>query len=85
MALRPKEPIMGAITQTDTDKWLAWTGGKPKADWTGLEDASSDYETPNQMRPVYDVKGYNHRKSGLSDKFNKTDCSSPSRSAFGPT
>ncbi len=25
------------------------------------------------MRPIYDVKGYNHRKSGLSDKFNKTD------------
>jgi hypothetical protein len=32
MALRPKEPIMGAITQTDTDKWLVWTGGKSKAD-----------------------------------------------------
>jgi hypothetical protein len=48
-------------------------GGKPKADWTGLEDVSPDYETPNQMRPVYDVKGYNHRKSGLSEKFNKTD------------
>jgi hypothetical protein len=73
MALRPKEPIMGAITQTDTDKWLAWTGGKPKADWTGLEDVSPDYETPNQMRPVYDAKGCNHRKSGLSEKFNKTD------------
>jgi hypothetical protein len=73
MALRPKEPIMGAITHTDTDKWLAWTGGKPKADWTGLEDVSPDYKTPNQMRPVYDVKGYNHRKSGLSEKCNKTD------------
>jgi hypothetical protein len=52
MALRPKEPIVGAITQTDTDKWLAWTDGKPKADWTGLEDVSPDCETPNQMRPV---------------------------------
>jgi hypothetical protein len=73
MALRPKEPIMGAITQTDTGKWLARTGGKPKADWTGLEDVSPDCETPNQMRPVYDVQGCNHRKSGLSEKFNKTD------------
>jgi hypothetical protein len=25
------------------------------------------------MRPIYDVKGYNHRKTGFSVKFNKTD------------
>jgi hypothetical protein len=73
MALKPKQPIMGGLTQTDTDKWLAWTGGKPTADWKGLEQTTPDYETPNQMRPIYDVKGHNHRKSGLSDKFNKTD------------
>ena len=72
-ALKLKKPIMGDLAQTDTDKWLAWTGGKPKVDWTGLEKSTNDYETPNQMRPIYDVKGYNHRKSGLSDKFNKTD------------
>ena len=54
-ALKPKEPIMGGLTQTDTDKWVGWTGGKPKADWTVLEKASVDCQTPNQMRPAIDI------------------------------
>jgi hypothetical protein len=74
MVLKPAEPKMGGLAQTETDKWIAWTGGKPKVDWSGFEDSKHlDYETPNQMRPVYDVKGYNHRKTGLSVKFNKSD------------
>jgi hypothetical protein len=71
---KPIKPVMGGLTQTDTDKWIAWTGGKPKVDWSGFLDVTLvDFETPNQMRPVYDVKGYNHRKTGLSTKFNKSD------------
>ena len=46
-------------------------------DWTGLVDASlADYEISNQMvNPGYDVnvKGYNHRKSGLISRFNKSN------------
>ncbi len=38
-----------------------------------METATVDFETPNQMRTIYNVKGYNHRKTGLSYKFNKTD------------
>ena len=73
-AFKPPEPTMGGLTQIETDKWLAWTGGKPKVDWSGLADEHlADYKSPNQMRPVYDVKGYNHRKSGLTFKFNKCD------------
>jgi hypothetical protein len=73
MALKPIKPIMGDLTQTDENKWAAWTGGKPKLDWTGFEKETLDYAAPNQMRPIYDVKGYNHRKTGLLNKFNKTD------------
>jgi hypothetical protein len=73
VVLKPTKPTMGALTQTGVDKWAAWTGGKPKLDWSGFETTTVDYETPNQMRPIYDVKGYNHRKTGLTDKFNKTD------------
>jgi hypothetical protein len=73
MALKPTKPTMGDLTQTGVDKWSAWTGGKPKLDWPGFETTTVDFETPNQMRPIYNVKGYNHRKTGLSDKFNKTD------------
>jgi hypothetical protein len=64
---------MGDLAQTGVDKWAAWTGGKPKLDWTGFATATLDSKTPNQMHPIYDVKGYNHQKTGLSDKFNKTD------------
>jgi hypothetical protein len=70
---KPLEPIMGGLTQTDHDKWCAWTGGIPKLDWTGLEVEATDYDTPNQLRSIYNVKGYNHGKGGLSLKFNKTN------------
>ena len=45
----------------------------PKVDWSGLveDEDLADYATLNQMRPVYDIKGYNHCKSGLASKFNK--------------
>jgi hypothetical protein len=68
---------MGDLTQLSKDEWAAWTGGKPKSDWTGLDtSAPSEFTTPNQLRPVYASsaqKGYNFRKSGLEDKFDKTD------------
>ena len=32
-----------------------------------------DYEMPDQMGPVYNVKGYNHQETGLSAKLNKSD------------
>ena len=74
-APKPLERTMGGLlTQAKTDKWLAWSGGKPKVDWTGFVDEGlADYETLNQMRPVYDARGYNHRKSGLTSKLNKSD------------
>jgi hypothetical protein len=73
VAHKPKVPIMGGLTQMDQDKWSAWTGGRLNLTWTGFVVEIEDYETPNQLRTSYDVKGYNHRKSGLSVKFNKTD------------
>jgi hypothetical protein len=71
--LKPTKPTMGDVAQIGVDKWAAWTGGKPKLDWSGFKTATADFETPNQMRPIYDVKGYNHRKTGLTNKFKETD------------
>ena len=28
---KPKKPKFGGISQTGTDSWSAWTGGKPKS------------------------------------------------------
>ena len=74
MAHKPNKLVMGGLTQTNADKWIAWTGGKPKVDWSGfLDEDLVDFRTPNQMHPVSDVKGYNHRKSGLTVKFSKSN------------
>lgn len=74
---KPTKPIMGGISQLAKDEWAAWTGGVPKSDWSGLTDEQPlDYTTPNQLRPVYASsaqKGYNFRKTGIQDKFEKTD------------
>ena len=74
---KPPKPIMGAIIALAKDSWSAWTGGKPNADWTGL-DSSAQLETPspNQLRPVYvsaAQKGYTHRRTGMNTPFNSTD------------
>ena len=33
---KPKEPKFGGLVQVGHDTWAAWTGGKPKADFTQL-------------------------------------------------
>ena len=32
MAHKPNKPVTGGLTQTGMDKWITWTGRKPKAD-----------------------------------------------------
>ena len=56
-------------------RWSAWTGGKPKYDWSGLDaSAPSDYAMPNQLHPIHvssAQKGYNHQCKGIDNKFAK--------------
>jgi len=67
---------MGGVVRTTKDEWSAWTGGKPNADWTGL-DASAEQTlgTPNQLRSLY-VKSsqasFHNRTVGLEVKFVET-------------
>ena len=35
--LKPKSPKMGGVKEVDTEKHMAWTGGKLLFDWSGLE------------------------------------------------
>jgi transposase InsO family protein len=67
---------MGGLAELD-DKFVAWTGGEPDDTWTGLKVSTPDFNSPNQLRSTNDVKGYNHRKTGLSTKFKKTDLLMP--------
>jgi hypothetical protein len=44
-------PIMGNIMQVSSKEVVAYTGGKPKHDWTGLENPHP-CETNGQSRPT---------------------------------
>ena len=72
LPFKPDEPVMGGIKEIDTDKFMAWTGGKPKIDWSGLETKQNAVR-PTQFRAqgVADVKSYTHRVSGLKIKLDK--------------
>ena len=70
-------PIMGGLTQLAKDETAAWTGGRPKSDWTALDPkAPSTYTSPNQLRPAFasaSQKGYNYRRTGLTSKYKLGD------------
>ena len=74
---KPAVPTIGGLTALSKDEWSAWTGGKPKADWSGLVDQHTvDSTSPNQLRPVYvsaALKGYNYRRTGLKNTFKPTN------------
>ena len=69
---KPKSPIMGGIIQIGKDDYMPHTGGKPNAQWTGLE-ASGTRISVLQYRPIgsSSIKGYSARTKGLRTKFNK--------------
>ena len=72
----PPKPTMGNLIQIDSDKFVAWTGGKPNVDWTDLEAGSDTLSptSPNQRRNHYSPeKSYNIRKAGLKSKFERGD------------
>ena len=75
--VRPTTPIMGGLFLSSKDEYAAWTGGKPKPDWTGLDSsAPASMCSPNQIRPMYatsQVKGYNLRIEGLETKLTLKD------------
>ena len=74
---KPRTPKMGGIVRLTKDEWAAWTGGKPKYKWKGLDDAANtEHTSPNQLRPTYASsaqKGYNYRRDGMTTKFKKGD------------
>jgi hypothetical protein len=64
---------MGGVIQSSKDEYAAWTGGKPKADWSGLDPTGvTVMRVPTQVRPTYvssSCKAYLHRVTGLVTKL----------------
>ena len=73
--IKPTVPKFGDLVEISKDHFVAWTGGKPKADWTGLENPSPPSIDPNQYR-VSSIssraKSKAYRTKGLEKKFTCT-------------
>ena len=68
---KPPDPKMGGLVQVKHDAYSAWTGGKPKADWSELEETSPEYEQTTQLHPMLDDSGLPKRCKWFEDKFSK--------------
>ena len=71
----PETPKFGGRKLIDADRWAVWTGGKPKADWTELEDPEPVAIAPTQFRPTSvssQAKSQAYRVAGLETKFSRT-------------
>ena len=72
---KPTKPKFGGLEQVSIDTWVPWTGGKPKADWTELEDINPGTIDPNQYRSTSissQTKSKHYRTLGLTDKLSKS-------------
>ena len=73
---KPTAPKYGGIQETGPQTWDAWTGGKPKADWSGLEDPSPSIIKATQFRPKSvssQSKSRHYRVKGSDTKFTRDD------------
>ena len=73
-SFRPKKPKFGGLVQTGTETWVAWTGGKPNKNWTGLEKVKPKSIQPNQYRSsslANQSKSQAYRRNGLEPKFTR--------------
>ena len=71
---KPNVPQFGGIEEVGTDSWAAWTGGKPRADWTGLLNPTPTSINPGQYRSnsiAGKAKSQVYRVQGLETKFTK--------------
>ena len=70
---RPMTPVMGGITVASKDEYVGWMGGKPKANWSGLDPTGvTILRVPTQIQPTYassSAKAYLHRVTGLETKL----------------
>ena len=71
---KPVKPKFGDVALVGADQWNAWTGGKPKADWSELEDIAPSRIEPQRYRPssiTAQQKCEVLRTKGLTPKFKK--------------
>ena len=72
--LKPKDPLMGTCEETfmGSNVFYYVFGGKPKADWSGIQDLSDRSMSDlcfRSLDPVAGQKSSHYRTKGLSTKF----------------
>ena len=74
---QPPTPTMGGLVQISASDFCAWTGGKPLANWSGLDPtAATAPQDDYQYRPASpssSQKSTMYREKGLDTKFKRTD------------
>ena len=71
-------PIMGGVANRSGTEQAPWTGGKPKHDWSGLDDtADTEVSAPTQYRSTTasigsQQKSYAYRIKGMDIKMSAT-------------
>ncbi len=71
---KPTTPKFGGVQETGSQTWDVWTGGKPKADWSGLEDPTPAIIKATQFRPssvTSQAKSHHYRVMGPDTKFTR--------------
>ena len=74
-AWHPNKPIMGDVELVGTDTYAIWTGGVPKADWSGLVTPKPKVKSSTMYRPSridLSQKSRACRIAGLEPKMSKT-------------
>ena len=52
ISFKPKTPTMGGLVQIGNNDWVPWEGGKPKVDWSELQDKNPAHLDPCQHQPI---------------------------------
>ena len=75
-SFKPPTPTMGGLVQVSSSDWCAWTGGKPRSDWSDLDYSAPTTPTnPFQYRPSSPSaaqKSTSYREQGIEPKFSKS-------------
>ena len=74
VANKPKKPKFGGFSLNDYENHVAWCGGEPLPNWSGLKEPNPTTIQAGQKRPTYhsdETKAQKYRREGLKTKYSK--------------
>ena len=74
VGIKPKKPKFGGFSLNDYGNHVAWCGGEPLPNWSGLKEPNPTTIQAGQKRPTYhsdETKAQKYRREGLKTKYSK--------------